>query len=71
LLENDIFIERFFTRFGDTLTIAQGNALGALMGLSDNDLLDVNLARKSLDQVDASLDTKDVHEVLNMLRVPL
>lgn len=71
LLENDIFIERFFTRFGDTLTVAQGNALGALMGLSDNDLLDVNLARKSLDQVDASLDTKDVHEVLNMLRVPL
>jgi antitoxin CptB len=71
LLENDLFIERFFARFSDTLSVRQAQALGALMELSDNDLLDVQLARKSLSQVDVQLDTEDVHEVLNMLRKPL
>jgi antitoxin CptB len=71
LLENDLFIERFFKRFGDTLTVRQADALGALMELSDNDLLDVQLARKSLAQVDAQLDTENVREVLKMLREPL
>jgi antitoxin CptB len=70
LLENDLFIERFFGRFSDTLTLGQAQALGDLMALSDNDLLDVNLARKSLGQVDASLDRDDVREVLKMLREP-
>jgi antitoxin CptB len=41
------------------------------MDLSDNDLLDVNLARKTLEQVDAQLDRDDVREVLKMLREPL
>jgi antitoxin CptB len=71
LLENDLFIERFFDRFSHTLNVRQADALGALMELSDNDLLDVQLARKSLSQVDVKLDTKDVQEVLNMLRKPL
>jgi antitoxin CptB len=71
LLENDLFIERFFDRFSATLTVRQAQALGALMELSDNDLLDVQLARKSLAQVDAQLDTEDVREVLKMLRKPL
>ena len=71
LLENDLFIERFFNRFADRLTVRQANALGALMDLSDNDLLDVQLARKSLAQVDVQLDTPDVQEVLKMLREPL
>lgn len=71
LLENDLFIERFFGRFSTTLTVTQANALGDLMALSDNDLLDVHLARKSLGQVDASLDRNDVHDVLKMLREPL
>ena len=71
LLENDLFIERFFGRFSETLSVRQANALGALMELSDNDLLDVHLARKSLEQVDAQLDTDDVREVLKMLREPL
>ena len=71
LLENDLFIERFFDRFSTTLTARQAEALGALMELSDNDLLDVQLARKSLDQVDAQLDTEAVREVLKMLREPL
>ena len=71
LLENDLFIERFFQRFSASLTVRQADALNALMDLSDNDLLDVNLARKTLAQVDAQLDREDVHEVLNMLREPL
>jgi antitoxin CptB len=68
LLENDLFIERFFQRFADTLTVRQATALGLLMDLSDNDLLDVQLARKSLAQVAAPLDREDVQEVLSMLR---
>jgi antitoxin CptB len=68
LLENDIFIERFFQRFESTLTVNQAQGLSALMELSDNDLLDLNLARKSLAQVDETLDRANVSEVLSMLR---
>jgi antitoxin CptB len=71
LLENDLFIERFFNRFSATLNVRQAQAMGDLMDLSDNDLLDVHLARKSLAQVDAQLDREDVQEVLKMLREPL
>jgi antitoxin CptB len=71
LLENDLFIERFFNRFSGALTLRQADALGALMDLSDNDLLDVHLARKSLSDVNAQLDYEDVREVLSMLREPL
>ena len=71
LLENDLFIERFFKRFSSTLTAAQGEALSALMALSDNDLLDVQLDRKTLAQVDVELDRNDVQEILSMLREPL
>ena len=71
LLENDLFIERFFKRHGPRLNTSQAQALEALMDLSDNDLLDVQLARKSLHQVDASLDRDDVREVLKMLREPV
>jgi len=68
LLENDIFIERFFKRFESSLTVRQSENLAVLMELSDNDLLDLHLARKSIAQVDASLDHDGVHEVLSMLR---
>ena len=68
LLENDLFIERFFKKFSATLTVRQAAALGLLMDLSDNDLLDVQMARKSLSQVSVPLDREDVHEVLSMLR---
>ena len=68
-MENDLFIERFFKRFSATLTVRQASALGLLMDLSDNDLLDVQLARKSLAEVAAELDRVDVHEVLSMLRL--
>jgi antitoxin CptB len=68
LLENDLFIERFFNQFSASLTVRQANAMGLLMDLSDNDLLDLHMARKSLAQVSAPLDREDVQEVLSMLR---
>lgn len=70
LLENDIFIDRFFRRYEAVLTVKQAQGLSDLMELSDNDLMDLNLARKSLVEVDAQLDRDDVREVLSMLRNP-
>jgi antitoxin CptB len=71
LLENDLFIERFFKRFETSLTLVQAEALGELMDLSDNDLLDLHLARKPLEVVSPALDKPDVREVLSMLRETL
>ena len=68
LLENDLFIERFFSRYEMSLTLVQAGALGDLMALSDNDLLDVHLARKTLAQVEPDLDRPEIREVLSMLR---
>ena len=73
LLENDLFIERFFRRFESRLTVRQAQALSTLMELSDNDLLDLHLARKSLADLDGAvpevvLNQDDVREVLSMLR---
>jgi antitoxin CptB len=68
LLENDLFIARFFDRYDKTLNLRQAHALGVLMDLSDNDLLDLFLARKSLAQVEATLDSADFQEILKMVR---
>ena len=65
LLENDLFIERFFGRYGDRLTVRQAEALGELMDLADNDLMDLLLRRKD---PEGELDRPDVREVLEMLR---
>ena len=65
LLENDLFIERFFQRHEASLAIWQARALEQLMDLADNDLLDLLLRRREPDGV---LDTADVKEVLEMLR---
>jgi antitoxin CptB len=65
LLENDLFIEKFFARHESGLTVRQAEALGVLMDLSDNDLLDLLLGRKDL-QGDLARD--DVTQVLGMLR---
>ncbi len=71
LLENDLFIERFFNRHASTMTARTADGMARLMELSDNDLLDLHLARKSLAEVDATLDTADVREVLSMLIEPI
>ena len=68
LLENDLFIARFFERYDKALNVRQADALGELMDLSDNDLLDLFLARKSLAQVEAKLDSDDLREILKMVR---
>ena len=73
LLENDLFIERFFNKYAPTLTVKQAQGLNVLMDLSDNDLLDLHLARKSLDEMLVSsphLDCTEAREVLAMLRSP-
>ena len=65
LLENDLFIERFFARHAQGLTVRQADALGLLMDLSDNDLLDLLLGRKPLE---GDLARDDVTQVLALLR---
>ena len=65
LLENDLFLERFFARHEASLTVAQAAALNELMDLADNDLLDLLLRRK---EPVGDLDTGDVKQVLGMLR---
>ena len=60
-----------FRALADTLTEADAQALGLLMELGDNDLLDLNLGRKTLAQVDGALVRDDVQRVLGMLRKPI
>ena len=68
LLENDLFIERFFKRYESSLTERQAEGLRQLMDLSDNDLMDLLLARKEPEGEQA---TPEFLEVLGMLRTPL
>lgn len=68
LLENDLLIARFFDRHADGLTVVQAGALGELMDLADNDLLDLLLRRKD---PEGALDRPGVREVLEMLRMPM
>ena len=65
LLENDLLIERFFGRHEARLTVRQADALGTLMEMADNDLLDLLLRRKD---PEGDNDTSDVRELLGMLR---
>ncbi|MCV2371217.1 FAD assembly factor SdhE [Roseateles oligotrophus] len=65
LLENDLFIERFFNAYADSLTEVQAEGLRVLMDLADNDLLDLLLRRK---EAEGELDRPDVQEVLSLLR---
>jgi antitoxin CptB len=67
LLENDLFVERFFRRHEETITTRQAEGLLALMDLSDNDLLDLLLARR---EPQDELDRPDVREVLALMRRP-
>jgi len=65
LLENDLFVERFFDRYADCLTVRQAAALNELMDLADNDLLDLLLRRR---EPEGGMSSADVKEVLAMLR---
>ena len=67
LLENDLFVERFFSRHEASLTQSQADGLLALMDLSDNDLLDLLLARREPEA--GSLDDSTL-DVLRLMREP-
>ena len=67
LLENDLFVERFFRRYESTLTPRQVEGLQTLMDLADNDLLDLLLSRK---EPTGELDRPEVQDVLVQLRQP-
>jgi antitoxin CptB len=67
LLENDLFIERFFARHGASLTPALVRGVEALMELDDHDLLDLLLARK---EAEGELATAEVRNVLALMRTP-
>jgi len=76
MLENDLFIARFFAKYESVLTTDNEAGLYALMDLSDNDLMDLFLSRKWLDEVvirdlqssNASVTQKQVEDVLLMLK---
>ena len=65
LLENDLFIERFFARHEAALTVSQAQGLQSLMDLADPDLLDLLLARS---EPVGELDNSDVRAVLQLMR---
>ena len=65
LLENDLFIERFFNQNADTLTVGQARGLYELMALSDNDLLDVLLGRS---EPPPSAQPAQLNAVLRLLK---
>ena len=65
LLENDLFIQRFFERHESRLTVGHARGLYELMDFSDNDLLDLLLRRKESPEQSVS---REALEVLDMLR---
>lgn len=65
LLENDIIMERFFARYESQMTDDDVAAMTELLALSDNDLMDLLLARK---EPEGELATMAVQDVLVKLR---
>jgi antitoxin CptB len=65
MLENDLFVERFFRRYEATLTERNAAGLQALMDLPDNDLLELFMCRR---EPQGLLDCVEVREVLALIR---
>ena len=65
LLENDLILTRFLDRYEDRLSDDDVGALTRLLELSDNDLMDLILARCELA---GDLDELSVHRVIGLLR---
>ena len=65
LLENDLFLERFFARHGDRLTPQQGVVLEELMQLADNDLMDLLMRRQ---EPAGELDRPEMKQLVELLR---
>lgn len=69
LLENDLFIARFFDRHESGLTLGDARALKVLMDLADNDLMDLLLKRKEPEVVITTTEaTTEVLGILKMLQ---
>ena len=69
LLENDLFIERFFNRFAPQMTVGQARGMYVLMDLSDNDLLDLLLGRTPAPS-DVSAEFTAVLQLLRATAMP-
>ncbi len=65
LLENDLVLTRFLDRYEDRLSDDDVGALTKLLELSDNDLMDLILARSELA---GELDEPSMHRVVGLLR---
>ena len=65
LLENDVILTRFLDRYERDLNTDQINALGLLLDQTDNDLLDLLLART---EPAGAVDTAPVRSLLSMMR---
>jgi antitoxin CptB len=65
LLENDIVLTRFLDRHEAGLGAAEVAALGQLLDLTDNELLDLLLARAELPR---AIDNPDTRTLLGQLR---
>lgn len=65
LLENDLFLERFFARHGAVLTPRQGQLLEELMQLADNDLMDLLMRRH---EPAGELDRPEMTQLVELLR---
>ena len=66
LLENDLIVTRFLDAHETNLTDEEVDAFSRLMELSDNELMDLLLARKELS---GDVDLPHVHALLARMRV--
>ena len=64
LLENDLLIDRYFSR-AEAVTESEARGLYLLMDLADNDLLDIFLGRQT---PHATLDRPEVRQVIEAVR---
>ena len=64
LLENDLLLERFFSR-AEPVSVADAEGLRLLMELADNELLDIFLGRQ---KPPATLDRPEVRQVIEAVR---
>ena len=65
LLENDLILTRFLDANEASMTDEEVDAFSRLMELSDNELMDLIMARK---EPEAELDLPHVHALLDRLR---
>ena len=65
LLENDLILTRFLDQHEAALSDVEVDALTRLLDLSDNDLMDLMLARK---EPEGATDLPQVHALLTRLR---